>query len=81
MGEVIVMRCPMCDKTHQMTLSDAQSNRLWEWEQGFGAIQELLPDLNPVEREFLKSGYCPDCQEELFGNGETFKISRYNKEI
>lgn len=81
MSEVIVMRCPICKKAHQITLTNEQDTALWEWEHGYGAIQELLPDLNPVEREFLKSGYCPDCQEELFGNGETSKISKYNKEI
>ena len=79
MSDVIVMICPICGKKHQITLDEEQADGLWRYDNGEGLIQELLPRLNAVEREFLKSGYCPDCQEELFGNGETFKISKYNK--
>ena len=32
-----------------------------------GRIQDRMPDTDPQKREFIKSGYCPDCQEQLFG--------------
>ena len=31
-----------------------------------GLIQEKLKSFNDFEREFVKTGYCPECQEDLF---------------
>ena len=31
-----------------------------------GLIQEKLKSFNDFEREFVKTGYCPECQENLF---------------
>ena len=40
------------------------------WEKCFfkngGLIQEKLKSFNDFEREFVKTGYCPECQEDLF---------------
>ena len=30
-------------------------------------VQEIFPDLTPEQREFLMSGLCHDCQEDVFG--------------
>lgn len=38
------------------------------------SVQDAFPHLNPVEREFLITGYCPDCQKLLFGNGVSDRI-------
>lgn len=66
--------CPMCGSWWVIELSDDQATRLEEYRRGGRLIQELLSDLNATEREFLKSDYCPRCQEEIFGNGVTDKI-------
>lgn len=70
------IKCPMCNKWHAMELSMEQAEKFHNYLCGYGTIQEQFPELNRVEREFLKSGYCPSCQEMLFGNGKTEKISR-----
>lgn len=70
--ESITMKCPMCGKVHKMDMTPDQSERYYkDYVRDRGLIQEIFPELNPVEREFIKSGYCPKCQEMLFGNGET----------
>ena len=37
-------------------------------------MQNWLTTLNRCERKFIKSGYCPKCQELIFGNDETKRI-------
>lgn len=71
MTEYIAMECPMCGKVHKININEDQSERYERYLRKEGLIQDLLPEFNPVEREFIKSGYCPKCQEMLFGNGET----------
>ena len=39
-----------------------------------GYMQNWLTTLNRCERKFIKSGYCPKCQELIFGNDETKRI-------
>lgn len=68
-------KCPMCGRWCEIKLSEKQHENLSKYHRGEGLIQELFPELNRVEREFLKSGYCPGCQEEIFGNGESYKIN------
>ena len=70
------IKCPMCNKWHVMKLTAEQDEILYDYRHGYGLIQEQFPELNRVEREFLKTGYCPSCQELIFGDGETTKISR-----
>lgn len=63
--------CPICGKVCEIELDREQAidyfcnNKL---------IQDALPELTAAEREFVKSGYCPDCQQLLFGNSDTDKI-------
>lgn len=68
--------CPMCDKQHYMKLSNEQSRKLWEYEQGGLLIQEQFAELERAEREFLKTGYCSDCQEQIFGQGSEKILSK-----
>lgn len=70
----VINRCTMCGKDSRILLSDDEMDAFYEYLRGGTLIQECLPDLNRCEREFLKSGYCPECQELLFGNGETERI-------
>lgn len=68
--------CPMCGEINSITLTDNQAERYNDYLEHGGFIQEALSDLNKCEREFLKTGYCPECQEMIFGNGETKLIKK-----
>lgn len=59
--------CPMCRKETGMYLTEEEAEAFELYQMGFGHIQDVLPMLNPFEREFLKTGYCIHCQELLFG--------------
>ena len=61
-------QCPICHKWHMLELSNWQSRKLYEYNRGNGLIQEIFPELSRVEREFIKSGFCPECQAVLFYN-------------
>jgi rubredoxin len=65
--------CPMCGKKNVMELTDTEAKQLSLYQMGFGLIQDIFPDLNPLEREFVnpRSGYCPECQALLFGSNYT----------
>ena len=66
--------CPMCGRLHEMEI-DCPEN-VTKYFFGDMLIQDAFPGLNATEREFVKSGYCPDCQQLLFGNSDTDKIVR-----
>ena len=68
--------CPMCDEEYGLELTRRESSKYDAYTRGEGYIQTMLPGLNPVEREFLKTGYCPTCQGLLFGNAETDRIRK-----
>lgn len=67
--------CPMCDEQHYIKLSNEQSRKLWEHEHGEELIQEVFPELDEWEREFVKTGYCSKCQEYIF---ETKREKEYS---
>lgn len=60
--------CPMCQKEHELTLTEEELAMYELYMTGVGNIQMLLPDLGAVEREFLITGYCHECQSLLFGS-------------
>ena len=60
----LVRTCPMCRSTHWMKVN---GEKYGKYAYGNALIQEVFPDLTPHEREFIKTGYCPECQELLFG--------------
>ena len=66
----MIKRCPMCNKDYKMILPKKLENKAESYTFGIDMIQDLVPEMTPAEREFVKSGYCMDCQEWLFGNGE-----------
>lgn len=65
--------CPICKRQSYMNVDRDKADMI-----GLVPIQDLFPELNVVERKFLKSGYCNECQYMLFGNGKTRKV-RYTK--
>ncbi len=60
----LVNRCPMCGSTHWMRINGEKYDK---YKYGKSLVQEVFPELLPAEREFIISGYCPECQELLFG--------------
>lgn len=71
---VIKQECGICSRITHIRLTDEELEAYRGYLAGGGLIQECLPTLNRVEREFLKSGYCSGCQELLFGNGYTKRL-------
>lgn len=64
---LVEKRCPMCDSVVYMKLSKKENKEYLDYYMHGGLIQERMPSLSPFGREFLKSGYCPECQSHLFG--------------
>ena len=73
-GNEVIDRCSMCGKDSRMELSDEELQAFRHYLSGDTFIQDCLPSLNKCEREFLKSGYCPRCQETIFGNSGTKRV-------
>lgn len=67
--------CDLCGKGGYIELTEEQSKKLSQYHMGDGLIQDLFPELNAVEREFIKTGMCKSCQEMMFGNGESELIT------
>ena len=63
---MLFKQCPMCGEWHFIELTPEMDEGLQRWFDG-EFIQDALPMLNPMEREFIKTGYCPECQKLLFG--------------
>ena len=51
-----------------LRLTEEQEKEWLEYTHFGGLIQKKCPNINKFGREFIKSGYCPSCQEKLFGN-------------
>ena len=58
--------CPMCEREVILCLTRQQTKELEEYQRYGGLIQDRMPSLDRFGREFLKTGYCPECQEMLF---------------
>lgn len=62
----IEKKCPMCSQVVALNICEQDYQKLMQPQRIL--IQELFPYLDAFKREFIKSGYCPLCQELLFGN-------------
>lgn len=60
--------CPMCNKTNTIEVSDNLENAINRYMSGIGYIQDI--PLSAEKREFIKTGYCFECQDWLFGGFE-----------
>ena len=58
--------CPMCGKSAFLRINSDQEKEFEKYACYDGLIQEKLKSFNDFEREFVKTGYCPECQEDLF---------------
>lgn len=58
--------CPMCQADNVLLATAEESDKIDEYIEGNGLVQNVLSFLNPLEREFIKTGYCPACQKKLF---------------
>jgi hypothetical protein len=73
MEKLIRETCPMCRKLYGFRLEDGEEYAAYvKYTYGNNLIQDILL-FNSFEREFIKSGLCPNCQEILFGNKCTNK--------
>ena len=70
----VEQKCGMCGTKTHIELSEDELEAFEDYLKGGKLIQECLPTLNKCEREFLKSGYCANCQRLLFGNGNTKRL-------
>lgn len=58
--------CSLCGQPSSVQLTPDQAVRAARWLTGKGgAIQDLLPDLTPPQREIIMTGIHPDCWERL----------------
>lgn len=74
-GYELRMFCPLCGDMYKIQLSEDEMIQYHNYQKNGGYIQNLFPTLTSVEREFIKTGYCPDCQEVIFGYGKTNRIT------
>lgn len=56
--------CPMCGRINRIKVN---ANAFAAWKSRTMLLQDAFPDLNRFEREFVKSGYCPEHQSLVFG--------------
>lgn len=61
----ITRKCPMCGAIITKEIDDKYAKAIDRYQSGIGYIQDIPLDADT--REFIKSGYCPDCMEMLFG--------------
>ena len=58
--------CPMCGKSVFLRINSDQEKEFENYACYDGLIQEKLKSFNDFEREFVMTGYCPECQKDLF---------------
>ena len=73
--------CPVCRNDYRIKLSDTDITENQRFEYAYRDItkkpvQDIFPNLNDTEREFLKSGTCTKCQRKLFNKKASSKKIR-----
>lgn len=58
--------CPMCGRRTYLRMTEEEKAQWHEYICYGGYIQDRFPNMDAQKREFIKSGYCPDCQKALF---------------
>lgn len=74
--EFIKRTCPMCGRTTGLKEDETMAAEHRHYAMCGGSIQDELANFDAFEREFIKTGYCPNCQEMLFGK-EAPETSRF----
>lgn len=65
---LIANQCPMCGKVNSIKLIGNSIEEWMDYTFNGGHIQDKMKSIDPFGREFIKTGYCPKCQESLFCN-------------
>lgn len=65
--ELIKRTCPMCGRVIGLKEDETMAAEHRHYAMYGGRIQDELTDFDAFEREFVKTGYCPKCQEIIFG--------------
>lgn len=68
----ITRKCS-CGATQYIDLTPEEYEQYQKWRRKELYIQDI-GTLNSCEREFLKTGLCTKCQEEIFLNGKSDRI-------
>lgn len=50
----------------ELSITENQAIRIWQWAKGTSHIQDLLPDLSPGDRELLLSGIGETAFDTMF---------------
>lgn len=66
----LTRQCPMCGKINTKEFEVNKDSWTHYCCYGTKPIQKYFPDLTPSEREFIKTGYCDECQNILFAPPE-----------
>lgn len=66
----VTRQCPMCGKINTKEFEVNEDSWTHYCCYGTKLIQEYFPDLSASEREFIKTGYCDNCQNILFAAPE-----------
>lgn len=71
-AKILIMKeCPRCGVIMGLNLSQEQFFCYQkQYLSGEKCIQDALPDMGCFQREFLMTGYCPECQSVIFGKEE-----------
>lgn len=64
LSTVVKERCPLCGQYNQVSVD---TNGFTKWAFEGALIQDAMPNVPEVTREFLITGFCSSCQEKIFG--------------
>lgn len=66
----IVRICPICKKKSIVQLAPSEERSFQKYIAGMLLIQDAFPEMDPEKRETLMSGFCQDCQTNIFECGD-----------
>ena len=80
-GATYYKECPVCYYEYRIKLNENDITDKQKMDYDFRAItgkkvQDIFPNLNDTEKEFLKSGTCTKCQRKLFNKKASSKKIR-----
>ncbi len=75
---VVSMPCPICETIHTLSVTQEEQLVYALMNHSSESLQDLFPQLNAGEREFIRSGYCGECQKLMFGSDLLAESARYD---
>lgn len=67
--EELEITCPLCGKTTTIEMTKEEYDEMSLPRSVRRPVQTIFPDMPKDLREVLISGYCPECQKMIFGEG------------